>query len=217
MQHPESISVFIADDHPIVRDGLRDILERHGGFEIAGEAGDGVTTLQALRKHIPDVLVLDIEMPLMSGLEVLQSIRDEGMEIRTLVLTMFNQESIFNKAMDLGVVGYMLKDSAGIEIVRGIESIVRGEYFISPILMKYAMRGQSSSSANPLTDLTASERTVLDLIAASRSTNQIAEELHLSPRTIEHYRQRICQKLNLSGSYALLRYALEHKTELSKL
>ncbi|MCZ7557006.1 MAG: response regulator transcription factor [Bacteroidia bacterium] len=208
------ISIFLADDHPIVRDGLRDILEQHDRFVIAGEAGDGEEVLRCLRINVPDVLILDIEMPKKSGLEVARAIRDEGIGVLILILTMYNQESIFNRAMDLGVMGYMLKDSAGEDVIRGIEAVLSGEYYISPALNKYVMRGQKSTPQHPLSELTPSERKVFGLIASSRTTNQIAEELHLSPRTIEHHRERICNKLNLSGSYALLRYALENKSLL---
>ena len=196
---------------------MRDILDRHGEFTIIGEAGDGEETLRCIREHRPDVLVLDIEMPKKSGLDVAQAIHDEDIPVAILMLTMYHQESIFNRAMDLGVIGYMLKDSAGVDIVRGIEAVLRGDYFISPALTKYAMRGQKAMRENPVDELSATERKILDLIAGSRSTNQIAELLHLSPRTIEHHRERICHKLNLSGSYALLRYALENKTVLPRL
>jgi DNA-binding NarL/FixJ family response regulator len=208
------VSVFLADDHPIVRDGLREILERHGGFVIAGEAGDGEEALACILETPCDVLILDIEMPRMSGLEVAQAIRDQGLPVFILILTMYNHESIFNRAMDLGVIGYMLKDSAGTDIVRGIEAVIKGDYYISPALTKYTIRGQTSASDRAIEKLNPTERKILDMIALSRSTKQIAEELHLSPRTIEHHRERICKKLNLSGSYALLRYALEQKSGL---
>jgi DNA-binding NarL/FixJ family response regulator len=217
MNTTDSISIFIADDHPIVREGLRDLLERFGRFIIVGEAGDGEETLRRLPELRPDVLILDVEMPRKSGLEVLEEINARSMPVAVLILTMYNQESIFNRAMDLGVLGYVLKDSAGADIVRGIETVKRGEYYISPALLPYAIAGRNQPKRDPFPELTEMERTILSRIAASRSTSQIAEELHRSPRTVEHYRECICQKLNLSGNYALLRYALENKAEIERL
>jgi DNA-binding NarL/FixJ family response regulator len=210
-------TVLIADDHPIVRDGLRDLLERRGRFTVIGEAGDGQETLDRLRELRPDVLLLDIEMPVKSGLDVLEEIHAQSIPVAVLILTMYNQESIFNRAMDLGVTGYVLKGSAGADIARGIEAVLHGEYYISPALLQYAMKGRKEPLPEPPEELTDIEKLILTRIVASRSTNQIAEELHRSPRTIEHYRERLCQKLNLSGSYALLRYALEHKAEFERL
>jgi DNA-binding NarL/FixJ family response regulator len=204
-------TVFLADDHPIVLDGLRDVLRRDGRFEIVGEAGNGEDALRFVRSSPPDALVLDIEMPVKSGLDVAEAIHAEQIPVAVLILTMYNQESIFNRAMDLGVTGYMLKDSAGTEIVRAVTAVLDGDYYISQSLLKYALRVQPSSRDADNSELTPVESRVLSMIAMSRTTSQIAEELNLSPRTIEHHRQHICRKLHLSGNYALLRYALENK------
>ena len=211
MNSPERITIVLADDHPIVREGLRDILGRGGRFEIVGEAADGEEALRIVRETQPDVLLLDIEMPRMSGLDVAEALQKEDARVAILILTMYHQESIFNRAMDLGVIGYMLKDSAGTDITRGITAVTNGEYYISPALTKYAMRGKPSAREERVQDLTQMEKRVFTLIAKSRTTRQIAEELSVSPRTIEHHRANICEKLNLSGSYALLRFALENK------
>jgi DNA-binding NarL/FixJ family response regulator len=214
MTTSECITVFLADDHPIVRDGLRDILTRDPRFTVVGEAGDGIETLRLITELHPDVLILDIEMPGKNGLDVAREIRDRSIPVAILVLTMYHQESIFNRAMDLGVTGYVLKDSVGTDIIHGIEAVMKGEYYISPVLMNYRMRGKTAADTVSEDVLSEKEREILDMIASSRSTAQIAEGLHRSPRTIEHYRERICQKLHLSGSYALLRYALEYKARM---
>lgn len=212
---PINRRIVIADDHPIVREGLREIIERDGRFSIVGEAGDGEEAIRLVKEHAPNAAILDVEMPRKSGLDVAQAIQMESLPVAVLILTMFNQESVFNRAMDLGVVGYILKDSVGADIVRGLLAVTSGEFYISPSLIGYTMRDKSQKSARRksrnIDDLTPSERRVFDLITLSKTTNQIAEELHVSPRTVEHHREHICQKLNLSGSYALLRYALESR------
>ncbi len=210
-------TVFLADDHPIVLDGLREVLRRDGRFEIVGEAGNGEDALRSVRLSPPDVLLLDVEMPVKSGLDVAGAIHAEQIPVAVLILTMYNQESIFNRAMDLGVTGYMLKDSAGTEIIRAVTAVLNGEYYISPSLLKYALRVQPSSRDSDSSELSPMESRVLALIAMSQTTMQIAEELNLSPRTIEHHRQHICRKLHLSGNYALLRYALENKQVIAHI
>lgn len=207
--------IIIADDHPIVREGLRELIERDDRFTVVGEAMNGEEALTYIAGYAPDAVILDVEMPKKSGLDVAQYIYLKELPVKVLILTMFNQESVFNRAMDLGVLGYVLKDSVGADIIRGLLAVMNGEYFISPSLSGYTKRDKREPSQKKrprnLDELTQSERRVFELITQSKTTNQIAEELYISPRTVEHHREHICQKLNLSGSYALLRFALDQK------
>jgi len=213
MKSSTLITVAIADDHPIFRKGLRDIIELDPRFRIVGEAADGEEAVRIVRELQPRAILLDIEMPRRTGLEVAEILQAEGLPIAILILTMYRQESIFNRAMDLGVTGYILKESASSDVVEGIIAVTRGEYYISPSLTKYAMRESPAGDRNhettpALESLTQMERRVLSLIAAARTTRQIADEMHISYRTVESHRHNICAKLGLSGSYALLRFAM---------
>lgn len=211
----EQKRIVLADDHPIVREGLREIIERDHRFRVDAEAGDGEQALRLARELLPHAVILDVEMPKMSGLDVAQHIQTQELPVAVLILTMFNHESVFNRAMDIGVLGYVLKDSIGPDIVRGLEAVLRGEYYISSSLIRHTVHrtrgGPTGRTSHGLDQLTPAEQKVFDLISQSKTSNQIAEELRVSHRTVEHHREHICQKLNLSGSYALLRYALERR------
>ncbi len=213
------IKIVIADDHPIFRQGLRQIIELDPLLKVSGEAGDGESALEQIRSHKPQVAVLDVDMPQMDGFEVAQSVRDERLPVEVIFLTMYKDERIFNRAMDLGVKGYILKDSAATEVVGGIKAVVAGQNYISPVLSTYLLnrsrRAAVLAEQKPeLNKLTQTERRVLKLIAEYKTSKEIADELFVSIRTIDAHRANICQKLELHGSHALLKFALEHKSEL---
>ncbi len=211
-----STTILIADDHPLFRHGLRDVIEAEESFHVVAEVGDGEAALEAAQTHQPHVAVLDLEMPKMTGLETAKRIADKELRIAILILTMYDERKMFDRAVDLGVRGYLLKDSAALEIVKGIMSVARGEYFFSPALTNHLIRKstrlESAPDSHPgIERLTRSERAILGLIAANQTTEQIAGSLHISPRTVEHHRKHICEKLELSGAYALVRFALQNR------
>jgi DNA-binding NarL/FixJ family response regulator len=213
------ITVLIADDHPIFRKGLREIIGMHDRLEIVAEAGNGEEALALIRRLRPKAAVLDVEMPGMSGLDVVRALQDEGSELAILILTMYQQEGVFNRAMELGVTGYVLKDDVAADIVDGITAVTKGQYYISPALMNRAMKDKRTADSERdavslLDQLTETERTVLRLIGESKSTKEIAADLFISPRTVESHRRNICVKLMLNGSYKLLRFALANKGAL---
>jgi DNA-binding NarL/FixJ family response regulator len=214
----EEISILIVDDHPVFRRGLRDILAMEGDLRIIGEAGDGEAALDLIRVRKPRVAVIDIEMPKLTGLELADRVQREELPVRLLVLTMYQEESIFDRAMDLGVMGYLVKDSADDDIVKAIRAVARGDYFISPLLVSSAMKRRRPVSttdiALQISQLTLTERYVLREIAHAKTSRQIAEKLSISPRTVERHRYKICLKLHLSGSYSLMRFAIEHRRQL---
>jgi len=216
----KKIRIVIADDHPIFARGLRQTLSADPIIEIVGEARDGESALHYIQEHQPDVAIIDIDMPKKDGFDVMRAIVNSKLPTAVLFLTMHKSEVLFNGAMDLGVRGYLLKDSALTEVVDGVKAVISGHDFVSPLLSTFLLgrrrRSQSFIKENAgLNELTPAERRVLQLVAAGKSTAEIADDLHLSVRTIEHHRAHICSKLNLQGRDALLRFVLVHRSELT--
>jgi DNA-binding NarL/FixJ family response regulator len=205
--------IIIADDHPIFRKGLRDIIETDSRFHVIAEAGDGDEALRLARTESPDALVLDVEMPLLDGLEVVKRLHEEESPVAVLILTMHQTESIFNRAMDHGVTGYLLKDSAAADIINALHAVMDGKHFISPALTEQALNHARmlKTTIEEFHELSPMERVILERISSAKTSVQIAEELCISPRTVENHRFHIGQKLGLRGSYSLLRYALENR------
>lgn len=213
------IKVFIADDHPIFRLGLRQIIERAPQLIVVDEAEDGETAWQKLQTTNADVAILDVDMPGRDGFEVARAVRAARLKIALVFLTMHKDEHFLNQALDLKVQGYVVKDSALTDIVQCIRAVAAGQEYVSPqltgILLNRGRRAADLTESKPqITALTPIERRVLKLVAAYKSNKQIADELCLSVRTIEHHRARISQKLALEGHHALLKFALEHQAEL---
>src|SRR5262245_23600082 len=146
-QGPTKIAVVIADDHPIFRQGLRQVIEADPRVLVVGEAADGETALERLQTLRPDVAVLDIDMPRRDGFALARAIKDEGLQTKVIFLTMYKEEDLFNRAVDLGVKGYVLKDSAVTEIVESIKVVAAGKYFISPAISSYLVNRDRRSGA----------------------------------------------------------------------
>jgi two-component system, NarL family, response regulator DegU len=211
-----SIRIVIADDHPLFRRGLVDTLSESPGIEIVGEASDGERAMALIEEHKPDVAVLDIDMPKASGLEVAKMIGKKKLGLGIIILSMHDERIIFENALKLGVMGYVLKESAVAEIVDCITAVSQGKPFVSPALSQHLMRSNKAASEGlskklGLSDLTAAEKKVLKLISEGKSTKQIADELFISPKTVGHHRSHICEKVGITGTNALLKFALEHK------
>lgn len=216
------ISVVIVDDHPLFREGLRQAIESDGRFKLLGEADNGPSALEMIQKLQPSVAVLDVNLPGMTGLDVAGALQAKKSKTQLAVLTMLKDEPAFNKALNLGIKGYVLKDNATAEILNCIESVAEGEAYVSPTLADLLLRRRGRSdvlhSHRPgLEDLTMAERRILKRISLGHTTKQIAGELFISPRTVESHRANICTKLNLTGSNRLLQFALENRDALSHL
>jgi DNA-binding NarL/FixJ family response regulator len=214
------IRILIADDHPIFRKGLRDVIEAERGLKVVAEAGDGAAALEQIEALSPDVVILDIHMPKTSGFEVARGIRQRKLAVKIIFLTMYQDEDTFNEAMDVGVKGYVLKESAVTDIIGGVKTVVAGRHFISPSISTYLVnrgaRSVSLAKGKPsINDLTPAERRILRLIAENKTSREIAEELFISYRTVENHRANICTKLELRGSHSLVKFAIEHKSQLS--
>ncbi|MEW6210685.1 MAG: response regulator transcription factor [Acidobacteriota bacterium] len=213
------IRIVIADDHPIFRQGLRQAIERESDLKVLDEAADGLSALRLVESLRPDVAVLDISMPGMDGFVLAESMREKKLEVGIIFLTMYKEEAAFNRAMDMGVKGYILKDSAVSDIISCIRAVAGGQLYVSPTIASYVLSRSARSAAlldeRPgLKDLTPTERRILKMIADNKTSREIARELFVSPRTIDNHRTNISQKLGLRGSHALLKFAYDHKSEL---
>ncbi len=213
------IRILIADDHPIFSRGLRQILLADAAFDLVAEAQDGELALKLIEQQRPDVAILDIDMPMKDGFDVVRAMAERKLSSAVVFLTMHKDEELFNGAMNLGIRGYVLKESAFSELVESIKAVAAGGHFVSPSLSTFLLnrrnRLESVREEWPgLKELTAAERRVLQLIAAGMSTSDVARELCLSIRTVENHRAHVSSKLNLQGREALLRFALTHRSEL---
>ena len=213
------IQIVMADDHPIVRQGLRQTIEADAALKIVAEAGDGKTALSLIVQHQPAVAVLDIDMPEQDGFSVARAVRQQNLGVEIVFLTIHREEELFQAALDLGAKGYVLKDSAVTDIVAAIKSVAAGQPYISPQLSSYLLkRSKSVAELNArkpgLEDLTPTERRILKLIAEDKTSKEIAGELFISHRTVETHRTNISRKLELHGNLALVKFALEHKARL---
>lgn len=213
----EKIKVFIADDHPVFLKGLRMVIEDDSRLLIVGEAHDGNESLSQIRNIKPDVAVLDLNMPYKTGFEVVQELKEEDSEVKFIFLTMHDEEATFNSALDLGVGGYILKDSALSEINNAIKTIASGKSFVTPKLSNYLVhRVQSTKTFSPQVErLTVAEQKILRLIAEHKTTREIASELFVSTRTVDRHRYNICRKLNINGINSLLKFAIENKAKFA--
>jgi DNA-binding NarL/FixJ family response regulator len=212
-------TIVIADDHPVLREGLRRIIEREDAGEILAEASDGAGALRLVREHQPRIALLDVVMPGNNGLAVAREIQRLRLPIAVVFLTMFKEEDMFNEAMDLGAKGYVLKENAVNDIVECLRAVAEERYFISPaishLLVERTKRAHALVQQNTgLGALTPSERRILHLIARGMTSKEIAGQLFISPKTVENHRLNIAAKLELHGNNALLRFALENRANL---
>lgn len=213
------IKIVMADDHPIVRQGLRQIIETDRAISIVAEAGNGADALEQIEKHQPNVAVLDIDMPEKDGFDVVRALKEKKSEVAVVFLTMHSENEIFEEAMDLGVKGYVLKDSAVTDIVASIKAVANGKPFLSPALSALLLNRRSKISeldenVPGLQILTPTERRILKFIAEDKTSKEIGEELFISHRTVETHRTNICRKLELHGNLALVKFAVTHKSEI---
>lgn len=211
--------VLIVDDHPLVRKGLSQVIRDDQHFELIGETGDGEMALQLIQSNKPHVAVLDINLPGMSGLEIAKKLQAAHSSTRVIILTMHKEEELCHRALDHGVMGFVLKENAVEEIVKAITTVAGGEHYLSPSVSGYLVsrrhRAEALAREKPgLDDLTKAELRILKLISTKKTSREIAAELFISPRTVEAHRANICSKLHLHGSHSLLQFALENRSHL---
>ncbi|MEO8448049.1 MAG: response regulator transcription factor [bacterium] len=213
------IKITIADDHPIFRSGLRQLIESEDTIRIIGESDNGKKALEHIEELKPDIAILDIDMPGLTGLQVLKNLNQQ--ETKVIFLTMYAEEDIFDEAMNLGIKGYVLKDSAVNDIIECIHTVMNDNYYISPSVSNFLINRRKKLNVlrnnNPnLQNLTITEKKVLKFISENKTSKEIANVLFLSPRTIENHRANISSKLDLRGSHSLVKFAIENKTLLAE-
>ncbi len=213
------IKIIIADDHPLMRSGVKSVLLSNEQIEIVAEAKDGEEAYNFIIKFKPDVALIDVEMPKMTGLEIARKLGFEKIETRIIFLTMYKEEDMFNEAMDSGAFGYVLKENAVEDVLESVKIVAEGRHYISPMISGYLVsrlnKQKDFSLKTPsINDLTKAERIILKHISLEKTTQQIADELHISYKTVENHRNNISKKLNLSGSHSLVKFAINNKSLL---
>lgn len=209
----DPIKILIADDHTVVRSGLSVLLNAQPDLAVVGEAATGSETIEKARALHPDVLLLDIAMPDMNGVEAARLIQEDAPDVRIIVLTMYDDEAYLRQFLEIGVAGYVLKKAADTELIDAIRAIHRGESFVYPSLMphlidSYLGRGSEATQPAGTGDLTPREAEVLRLVALGFTSQQIAVDLCIGTSTVETHRAHIMSKLGLRGRAQLVRYAL---------
>ena len=201
------LRILLADDHEIVRQGLRALLEQ-AGFEVTGEAADGLEAVRLAQSLNPDVTVLDLAMPLMNGLDAAREILKSCTSMRVVLLTMHTEEHQVVAALRAGVRGYLVKTQAAEDLVQAIRDVAQGEVYLSPRASRVFVEGYLSRDAPQSDPLTPRERQVLQLVAEGKTSKEVASLLELTVKTAESYRSRIMEKLDIHETAGLVRYAI---------
>ncbi len=204
--------IVLADDHALIRAGIRNLLNEEEGMEVVGEVGDGLELLHLLKYKMPDLILLDISMPNLRGIEAINEIRKLDQEVKILILTMHKSDQYLCSALAAGANGYLLKEDSDTELVPAIAKVMRGEFFVSPILAEDFSDDRVNSCREhrqgSVDALTIRERQVLKLAAEGETSKEIAALLSISRRTVEHHRANLMRKLNIKNSAELVKYAI---------
>lgn len=198
----------MADDHPVFIQVLMTILKQGKNIEVLGQASDGRTALTMVHKYKPDVAILDVQMPEPDGLQLVELLNAEQNPIKIIILTMYKEESIIKKVLDLGVKGYVLKENAIDDIIDSINIVYNGGIYLSDTVSEIIRNSEGNLISGPVQVLTPSEKKIMDLIGEGKSSKMIADELFVSIKTIDNHRSNICKKLGITGTAALIKYAL---------
>ncbi len=211
LDHP--FRVLLAEDHTLVRAGIRSLLEDIPGVVVTGEAGDGQIALQMIEKQMPDLVIMDIGMPGMNGLRVAALASESFPSVKVLILSMHNNEEYVLEALKSGAVGYLLKDASTLELHLAIDAISRGEIYLSQGVSRQVMSNyinRVNGRVDPLSVLTARQRQVLQLITQGYTTKEIAKELNISLSSAETHRTRLMERLDIHDIAGLVRFALQN-------
>lgn len=209
-----SIKVFLSDDHRMVREGFRLLLETQSDIEVVGEAGNGRETVRQVVKLAPDIVLMDIAMPDLNGIEATQQISEECPGTKTIILSMFSTTQHISRAFKAGARGYILKESAGDNLIKAVRMVYGGKIFlceeISEVVVgDYVRKHETAEVVEPLARLTPREREILQLLVEGKTNKRIAEILFLSPKTIETYRSHLMQKLGIKDLPGLVKFAIQ--------
>jgi DNA-binding NarL/FixJ family response regulator len=212
------IRIVLADDHPLIRNGLYLGLREDPGIDVVAQAQDGLIALAAIKEHQPDIAVLDIDMPNLNGMSVADELQRQKLDTRIIFLTLHADGEMLKSALSLGAKGYVLKESALQEIIAAVYAVYGGTTFISSSLTARLLQqdspGKELSVPSPLRDLTQTELKILRLVADGLTSKEIAGKLSIHYRTVENHRTNMCRKLGVDGASALLRFALNNRVVL---
>lgn len=209
------ITIFLADDHAVVRDGLRALLEEQPDFEVVGDAANGRETVRRVGPCCPDVVVMDIAMPELNGIEATRQIHEVCPTTQVIILSMHATTEHIFRALQAGARGYLLKESAGSEVINAVRAVQAGHRYLSQkisekVIDDYLHQRQAGERKSPLASLSPREREILQLVVEGKSSAEIAELLSLSPKTVDTYRSRLMQKLGIGDLPTLVKFAIQH-------
>lgn len=211
-----SISVFLADDHAIVREGLRLILESHGDITVIGEASNGRQAVHAVKKTCPEIVIMDIAMPELNGIDATAQIVQSCPSTRVIILSVYDTTEYIFEALKAGAKGYILKESAGEEVVKAIHRVHSGHNYLSQeiseaVVNEYVKhRGGFALEKSPLENLSKREREILQLVVEGKSSTEISKLLFISPKTVDTYKSRLMKKLHVKNFPSLIKFAIKH-------
>lgn len=201
------IRVLLADDHALLREGLKALLGANADIEVVAEAADGRAALRLVREHAPDVALLDLAMPELNGIEAARLVAEKHPATRSVILSMHSTSEHVFRALAAGAAGYLLKESAAGEVAAAVRAVHAGRRYLSRALAAY---DPDTSGPGPLESLSARERQVLQLVVEGHSSAAIAERVHLSPKSVESYRSRLMKKLGVADVVGLVKFAVQH-------
>lgn len=209
----KKFKIFVTDDHPIIRNGLISEINAAQNFEVIGEAENGEVAIQKLSTLSPHIIILDIDMPVLDGIETAKIINQEFPQIKVVFLSMYKEKEVLHSVSKLDMMGYVLKDSAVLEIVDCLKKVANDEKFISPLIADILqISDQSTSDLNStISSLSMTEIEILSQISELKTNREIGKNLFISVRTVENHRYKICRKLNIQGNHALLKFAIDNK------
>jgi DNA-binding NarL/FixJ family response regulator len=202
------MKVMIADDHGIVRSGLRLLLERHSDIQVVGEASDGAEARDMAIRERPDLAILDVKMPKLTGLQATREIREQAPDVAILILSMYDDERYLFEALKAGASGYVLKAQADSDLIDAVRAVERGEPFLTPEAQRALIQDVLGEGANRKDELTPREQEVVKLVAEAHTNREIAGILHLSEKTVENHRSNAMRKLGMRDRVELVRYAI---------
>ncbi len=210
-----NIDVLLADDHKLVRKGLRALLEGQDGVRIVGEATDGREAVQMTASLAPDIVIMDIAMPVLNGIDATIQILERSPSSKVIILSMYSTSEYIFRSLKAGAQGYLLKETAGDDVAEAVKSVHGGKRYLSEkvtekILCDYVQQQEILDSASPLSRLSGRERQILQLVVEGKTNGQIGKELFLSPKTVETYRGRLMQKLDINDLPGLVKFAIQH-------
>jgi DNA-binding NarL/FixJ family response regulator len=212
--------ILIADDHPICLQGLVSLIEKEPSFSVVAQVTDGMQALRQIKKIKPDIAILDISMPKLSGLDVAKKVKDKKLNVSIIILTMYKEIDFYDEAVSLGVQGFVLKDNAANILITAISLVLKGKRFKCPVIseqLKIRNKKRKNGNKFSIKVLTSAEKQVLKCLSKNKTNKEIAVELSIRPRTAQNHRASMCSKLNLKGMNALLKYAIENKSKLKYL